>query len=133
MEIRISNSANRAQAILLAWQSGDLHRFRWEVDAAAALVPPVSNTFESERVDLLNGVAGELRANEQPLADPDTQICRDLLRHLAGASDRRKSWSAAPALVPGFVTGANTVAASKGRDVLPKKQRQQSSAQASAW
>lgn len=86
MEIRASDTANRAQAILLAWQSGDLRRFRWEVDAVATLEPLAANTFESERVDLLNGVAGELRSNKQPLADPDTEICRDLLRHLAGST-----------------------------------------------
>jgi hypothetical protein len=87
MELRISDSANRAHAILVAWQSGDLPRFRWEVDAVAALVPPPSNTYETERIDLLNGVARELRAHELPLADPEAQVCRDLLRHLAGTSD----------------------------------------------
>ena len=83
MEIRISDSANHAQAILRAWQSGDLPRFEWEVDAAAALVAPPANTLETERIDLLNGVAGELRVIKQPLADRNTHFCRDLLLHLA--------------------------------------------------
>jgi hypothetical protein len=87
MKIGVSDSADRAQAILLAWQSGDLPRFRWEVDAVAALVPPSSNTLETERIDLLNGVAGELRGIEYPLADPKAHFCRDLLRHLAGTAD----------------------------------------------
>jgi len=42
MEIGISDSANQARVILLAWQSGDLSRFRREVGAVAALVPPAS-------------------------------------------------------------------------------------------
>jgi len=86
MKIGVSDSANQARAILLAWQSGDLPRFRWEVDAVAALVPPASNTLETERIDLLNGVAGELRAIEHTLADSSTHFCCDLLRHLAGRS-----------------------------------------------
>jgi hypothetical protein len=90
MELRISDSANRAQAILLALQSGDLPRLRWEVDAVAGLVAPPSNTYETERIDLLNGVARELRANEPPLAEPDAQVCYELLRHLAGVSERRQ-------------------------------------------
>jgi hypothetical protein len=81
--MQVLNSARRAQAILSAWQSGDLPRFRWEVEAVAALVPPDSNTYEIERIDLLSVVARELRDAEQPLANPDTQVCRDLLRHLA--------------------------------------------------
>jgi hypothetical protein len=88
METGISDSANQAQAILLAWQSGDLPRFRCEVDAVAALIPPASNSLETERIDLLNGVAGELRAIEHTLADSSTHFCRDLLRHLAGAGVR---------------------------------------------
>ena len=84
METGISDSANRAQAILLAWQSGDLPRFRWELEAVATLVPPASNTFETERIDLLNGVAGELRVIKHPLADRNGHFCRDLLLHLAG-------------------------------------------------
>jgi hypothetical protein len=84
MELRFSDSADRAHAILLALQSGDLPRLRWEVDAVAALVPPPSNTYETERIDLLGVVARELRASELPLAGPDAQVCCDLLRHLAG-------------------------------------------------
>jgi len=86
MEIGISDSANHALAILQAWQSGDLPRFRSEVEAVAALVPPASNTFETERIDLLNGVAGELRVIKHPLAHRNTHFCRKLLLHLAGAA-----------------------------------------------
>jgi hypothetical protein len=87
MGIGISDSANQAQAILRAWQSGDLPRFRWEVEAVASLVPPAANTLETERIDLLNGVAGELRVIKHPLADPNTHFCRYLLLHLAGAAN----------------------------------------------
>jgi hypothetical protein len=83
MEIRCLGSASQAQAILLALQSGDVRQVRWEVDAVAALIPPDSNTNEMERIDLLNGVAGELRGITQPLNDPQVQVCRDLLQHLA--------------------------------------------------
>ncbi len=83
METGNSDSAIHAQAILLAWQSGDLPRLRWEVDAVAALVPPASNTGETERIDLLNGVACELRAIQHPPADRNIHFCEELLQHLA--------------------------------------------------
>ena len=83
MELTFSDSASRAQAILHALQSGDLRQVRWEVDAVAGLIPSESNTNEMERIDLLNGVAGKLRGISQPLDDPNVQVCRDLLRHLA--------------------------------------------------
>jgi hypothetical protein len=83
MEIKFPDSATQAQAILHALQSGDLRQVRWEVDAVAGLISSESNTNEMERIDLLNGVAGELRGVSQPLNDPNVQVCRDLLRHLA--------------------------------------------------
>lgn len=81
--MQLLTSAHQAQAILSAWQSGDLPRFRCEVDAVAGLIPPASNSYEIERIDLLTVLAGELRNAKQPLADPDTQVCRELLLHLA--------------------------------------------------
>jgi hypothetical protein len=83
MEIKFPDSATQAQAILHALQSGDLRQVRWEVDAVAGLISSESNTNEMERIDLLNGVAEELRGASQPLNDPNVQVCRDLLRHLA--------------------------------------------------
>jgi hypothetical protein len=83
MELKFPDSATQARAILLALQSGDLRQVRWEVDAVAALIPPESNTNETERIDLLNGVAGKLRGITQPLDDSNAQVCHELLRHLA--------------------------------------------------
>ena|ERR1700722_12765760 len=83
MEIKFPDSATQARAILVALQSGDLRQVRWEVDAAATLIPSDSNTNEMERIDLLNGVARRLRGITQPLDDPSAQVCHELLRHLA--------------------------------------------------
>lgn len=83
MEIKFPDSATQAQAVLLALQSGDLRQIRWEVDAAAALIPSDSNTNEMERIELLNGVACRLRGITEPLDDSNAQVCHELLRHLA--------------------------------------------------
>jgi len=65
---------------------GVVRRFRREVEAATSLIPNHPDSTEMERIELLNGVAGELRSMKQPLTDPDMSFCRDLLQHLASQS-----------------------------------------------
>jgi hypothetical protein len=71
------DSAGRARTILDAWQRKDLDGLR-----AQLTLPynPSDNPEEQERMDLLDGIAQQMR---QHLPGDQSEVCFRLLEHLA--------------------------------------------------
>jgi hypothetical protein len=83
-----SNSSYQAQAILGAWQAGDTERLREELDRVRGAGYEPFDSGEAERLELLSEIARELRALNQPFSGDSSQICCDLLQHLALSGTR---------------------------------------------
>ena len=85
-----SDAARWASFILIAWNTGDLHQLESALERAAdSCARPASTTLETERRELLAGVADRLRDDLGPKSGPLTgtedsqQVCLNLLQHLA--------------------------------------------------
>ncbi len=94
MQIQYSDSSYQAKAILGAWQAGDEQRLREELDRVKGVKYEAFDSGEAERLELLSEIARELRTSNQPFSGDSSQVCCDLLEHLAlsGArAGRRRS------------------------------------------
>jgi len=72
-----TDSAGRARSILDALQRKDLDGLRAELDVTHS---PSVNSEEQERMDLLHGIAEQMRQN---LRGDQPEVCFRLLEHLA--------------------------------------------------
>ena len=72
-----TDSAGRARNILDAWQRKDLDGLRAELNLPHN---PSGNSEEQERMDLLHGIAEQMRLN---LRGDQPEVCFRLLEHLA--------------------------------------------------
>jgi hypothetical protein len=75
-----TDSAGRARNILDAWQRKDLGGLRAELDV---MQTPSGNFEEQERMDLLHGIAQQMRQDPSGLSLGGNQACLRLLEHLA--------------------------------------------------
>jgi len=82
-----SLAVRQAQSLLRAWVCGDLPRLRAELDRSTFLFPISDTHAESEQLELLKSVAGQMRNCRDLYAerssDPQLGLCVDLLVHLA--------------------------------------------------
>jgi hypothetical protein len=85
MHNHLSDSANQAQAILGAWNSGNVQLFCKELDRVNTSAASAADQAEEiERMELLCAIADDLRINSlQPPADDPSNVYGKLLRHLA--------------------------------------------------
>jgi len=82
MEGQPHNSAARARGILAAWEQRDRTSLEAELSRMHASPEMHDMSFEEqERMELLNGVAGQIRHAAEPSEASD--ICLRLLEHLA--------------------------------------------------
>jgi len=88
MQIQLSDSSYQAKAILGAWQAGDEERLREELERVKSAKCEVFDSGEAERMELLAEIARELRTSNQPLSGDSSQVCCDLLEHLARSGAR---------------------------------------------
>ena len=72
-----TDSADRARNILDAWQQRDLDGLRAQLTLA---FNPSDNLEEQERMDLLDGIAQQIRKD---LPEGQSEVCFRLLEHLA--------------------------------------------------
>ena len=72
-----TDSADRARNILDAWQQRDLDGLRAQLTLA---FNPSDNLEEQERMDLLDGIAQQIRKD---LPEDQSEVCFRLLEHLA--------------------------------------------------
>ncbi len=72
-----NDSAGRARNILDAWQRKDLDGLRAHLNLPCK---PSDNSEEQERLDLLRGIAEQVR---QDLQGDHSEVCFRLLEHLA--------------------------------------------------
>jgi len=79
-------SARQAEAILRAWQKGDQGQLESEMEALTLLARSATDTNELERFEALESIANEMRKERRPASDPEMEVCRKLLRHLASLS-----------------------------------------------
>jgi hypothetical protein len=94
MQIHYSDSSYQAKAILGAWRTGDEQRLREELERAQRTTCDVMDSGEAERRELLSEIARELRASNQPLTSDASEVCCNLLEHLAlsgGQAGRRRA------------------------------------------
>lgn len=110
MQIQYSDSSYQAKAILGAWQAGDEGRLREELDRVKSVRHEIFDSGEVERLELLSEIARELRTSNQPFAGDSSQVCCDLLEHLAlsGARAGRRG-SAIPIWPRGPVAAATVL------------------------
>ena len=73
-----TDSAERAHNILDAWQRKDLNGLKAQLSLPNSLTP--ADTEEQERMDLLDGIAQQMR---QDLPPDQREVCFRLLEHLA--------------------------------------------------
>jgi hypothetical protein len=73
-----THSAERARNILDAWQRKDLDGLRAQLSLSSGLTP--GDAEEQERMDLLDGIAQQMR---QDLPPNQSEVCFRLLEHLA--------------------------------------------------
>ena len=89
---RTGSSQMLATMLLDAWLSGDRYRLLWELDRMTALPRIPSDGAECDRMEILTGIACEMRAQEDQIAPPTANarigVWMDLLDHL---SDRGKA------------------------------------------
>lgn len=104
MQIHYSDSSYQAKAILGAWQTGDEERLREELDRVKRTKCEVLDSGEAERLELLSEIARELGTSNQPFTNDSSQVCCNLLEHLAASgaqTARRKAvilaWRRGPA------------------------------------
>ena len=71
-----NDSTARARNILNAWQQKDLDSLKAELDVTSE---PSRSSEEEERMDLLDGIAEQMRQNLRG----DHEVCFRLLEHLA--------------------------------------------------
>jgi hypothetical protein len=72
-----TDSADRARNILEAWQQRDLDGLKAQLTIA---YNPSDNLEEQERMDLLDGIAQQIRKD---LPEAQSEVCFRLLEHLA--------------------------------------------------
>jgi hypothetical protein len=72
------DSAGRARNILDAWQRKDLDGLKAELNLPNS---PSDNSEEQERMDLLHGIAQQMR--QDPSSGDQPEVCFRLLEHLA--------------------------------------------------
>ena len=105
MQLHVSDSAQQAQAILGALQTGDAERLHRELERVKHLDWRTTDPAESERMELLCEIARELRAaNASPVRTGSDVYC-SLLQHLAGSGMKQRRaaiapWAAAPQSTP---------------------------------
>jgi hypothetical protein len=85
MQTHFPVSAYQARVILGASQSGDVRRINAELERVGQL--KATDAAEEERLELLSGIADELRSSEQPFGD---ELYGSLLEHLANLGGRRR-------------------------------------------
>jgi hypothetical protein len=73
-----NDSAGRARNILDAWQRKDLDGLRAQLSLPNGLTP--GDAEEQERMDLLDGIAQQMRQEFPP---DQSEVCFRLLEHLA--------------------------------------------------
>jgi hypothetical protein len=82
-----SLAVRQAQSLLRAWVCGDLPRLRAELDRSTFIAAAADSHPESEQLELLKSVAGQMRNCRDLYAerstDPQLGLCVDLLVHLA--------------------------------------------------
>ena len=84
-----NDSTTCATGILDAWSQNDLNLLYSELDRAASLdAPPVMGADEHERIELLEGIASEMRGMVAGGRMEGASVYFDLLRHLAGTASR---------------------------------------------
>jgi hypothetical protein len=82
MQLQTSNSTSQARNILIAFETEDRSTLSRELRHVQVTGPEHASTFESERMDLLSGIARELQLAEDPFG-ASAQVYRELLKHLA--------------------------------------------------
>ena len=105
MQINHSDAAWQARTILGAWQTGNKQLLCEELARVDRLQPASHDSAEEERMELLSAIVGELQASNQPLSGDSSQVCRNLLSHLAysGAPAALKSRATLPWGQQGYV------------------------------
>ena len=83
MQIQYSDSSYQAKAILGAWQARDEQRLNEELERVKRVNCKVLDSGEVERMELLSEIAHELRTSNQPFTSDSSQVCCNLLKHLA--------------------------------------------------
>lgn len=73
-----TDSADRARTILDAWQRKDLNSLRAQLSLPSSVT--AGDAEEQERMDLLDGIAQQMRQN---LPEDPSEVCFRLLEHLA--------------------------------------------------
>ena len=91
MQIQLPYSTHQAQAILAAWQSGNVQTLGEELDRVSRIPVESSDSMEEERMELLSAIASEWRLSRQPFGS-DSQIYCGLLQHLGFAGDPAKPY-----------------------------------------
>ena len=87
-----TNSATQAQAILGAWQGGNIELFCRELHRAGDCVAENFESEEGERIELLRAIASDLRVPSiQSLPDEPGNVYGHLLRHLACSQKATRS------------------------------------------
>jgi hypothetical protein len=95
-----ANSTNQAQAILGAWNSGNIELFRKELDRVGEYAAESMESEEVERMELLRAIAADLRVPSiQPSADDPGNVYGNLLRHLASTRKINRSFQTEQVLV----------------------------------
>jgi hypothetical protein len=80
----LSNSTLSAAAILSAWRENNLEQLdRNLADASVLHAEPTTSPYESERLDLLGGIAVEMRRMMASGQIPEAAVYIPLLDHLA--------------------------------------------------
>ncbi len=78
------DAAAQAQAILGAWQGGNIELFCRELHRVGDCVAETSESEEGERIELLRAIAADLRVPSiQALPEEPGNVYGQLLRHLA--------------------------------------------------
>jgi len=87
MQGEANNSAAHARGILAAWERRDQPSLEVELSLMQASTAIRDMSFEEqERMELLHGVAKQIRHTGDPSAASD--VCRRLLEHLAMTGER---------------------------------------------
>jgi hypothetical protein len=110
MQIQLLYSTHQAQAILGAWQAGDEQKLGEELDRVSQIPVETIDSMESERLELLTAIAGQMRETRQPFDTDSAQIHRRLLQHLGFPLKPSKSYRTTP-LPPAVLRDERRVAA----------------------
>src|ERR1700755_1353771 len=66
MQTQLPSSTHQAQAILAAWQSGNVQTLGDELDRVSRIPVESADSMEEERMELLSAIASEWRLSRQP-------------------------------------------------------------------